>query len=87
MSFAAQGESANRVSPEPTAAVANRFGDVVCPHCRLNIITPAGMVVRAGATRCIRCRGPFRVSDAVATEANARSLQGPAPRAAHYNDL
>lgn len=49
------------------------FGDLVCPHCRCHIITPAYMLVVAGWGRCPRCHERFRVGPEQAAEANRRA--------------
>ncbi len=49
----------------------NRFGDLVCPTCGAQIITPLGCAVKAGWGRCPRCRHRFRVSSGAADVANA----------------
>lgn len=65
----------NAVRGAPTAqlelapATLNEFGDVVCPHCRVNIITPAGYKLVCGVAACLRCRQSFEVSEAIAEEA------------------
>jgi len=49
----------------------NLFGDVVCPFCGINLMTPAGYEVQAGEATCPRCGGLLIVSESLATEANA----------------
>jgi hypothetical protein len=51
----------------------NLFGDIVCPHCGLNMVTPAGMVVTSGCAPCLRCGRLFTVSASLAAAANARA--------------
>lgn len=47
----------------------NEFGDVVCPHCRVNIITPSGKKLVCGVALCLRCRKSFEVTKDIADEA------------------
>jgi len=54
------------------AAGVNRFGDLVCPACRVQHITPAGMLVVPGTGCCALCRAAFRVPPRVARLANRR---------------
>ena len=49
-----------------TPAMLNEFGDLVCPHCRVNIITPLGYRVSKGVSLCLRCRRSFEVTLAIA---------------------
>ena len=58
---------------EPRTATVNDFGDLVCPACRLNVMTPAGAIVQAGLGRCPRCAEPFVVTRAIAQLANDRA--------------
>ncbi|MBM4025634.1 MAG: hypothetical protein FJ280_09535 [Planctomycetes bacterium] len=57
------------------AAGVNRFGDLVCPACRVQHITPAGMLVVPGTGCCALCRAAFRVPPRVARVANRRQAQ------------
>lgn len=58
-----------RASPRPCRV--NRFGDLVCPNCRANFITPWHCDVLAGQSRCPLCKAPFRVTTQAARRANA----------------
>ena len=66
-------ENALRGAPparlELAAATLNEFGDLVCPHCRVNIITPAGYRVVCGVAACLRCRRSFEVTEGIAHQA------------------
>lgn len=53
-------------------AKANSWGDLVCPHCKSNLITPKGYRVQEGRDRCSRCQKRFDVSEDVAKDANLR---------------
>jgi hypothetical protein len=65
---------ARRADPGPPrpslTAYVNRFGDLVCPYCETNIITPAFCRVVAGRGRCPRCHQVFRVTADAAEYAN-----------------
>jgi len=50
----------------------NRFGDLICPHCRTRWITPAGCFVKPGSTNCLRCGKTYVVTAAAAGQANTR---------------
>ena len=60
-------------APGPDAELSlaglNEFGDIVCPHCGLNIITAAGCRLVPGWASCTRCRRWFSVSADLACEA------------------
>lgn len=51
----------------------NRLGDLVCPHCHTNHITPMYALVQRGWGRCSRCTRRFRVSGGAAKAANERA--------------
>lgn len=51
----------------------NAYGDLVCPHCRVQWVTPPWLYVRPGYGRCSGCHGIFRVTSATAAEANRRA--------------
>ncbi len=51
----------------------NAYGDLVCPHCRWQWVTPPWLYVKAGYGRCSGCHGVFRVTAATAAEANRRA--------------
>jgi hypothetical protein len=57
----------------PTARV-NRFGDLVCPHCGVNSVTPLEAIVITGVTRCPACRRRLGVPTRVARLANRRAV-------------
>lgn len=57
------------------AAGVNRFGDLTCPACAINLITPAGMLVAPGADYCRACGAAFLVPPRVARVANRRQGQ------------
>ena len=48
----------------------NKYGDLVCPHCNANIITPPGCDVVAGIGHCDICQRSFVVSAETAENAN-----------------
>lgn len=50
----------------------NQYGDLVCPHCKTNIMTPALFEVIPGIGKCEICGRDFEVTDDVALEANSR---------------
>ena len=54
-------------------AFSNEVGDIVCPHCGTAHITPDDMEVRPGIALCLACQEPFKISVAVAEEANRLS--------------
>ena len=37
----------------------NEFGDIACPHCGINIITPAEMELVPGVAVCVGCGKSF----------------------------
>lgn len=51
-------------------ATLNEWGDLVCPGCRVNIITPPEMEVVAGRTDCRFCHCEFEVDEETAANAN-----------------
>ena len=51
----------------------NSYGDLVCPHCRVQWVTPPWLYVKPGYGRCSGCHGIFRVTAATAAEANRRA--------------
>ncbi len=51
----------------------NERGDLVCPHCGANIITPLGHDVQVGIGLCGICKGEFQVSEEEAKLANERA--------------
>lgn len=53
-------------------ATTNSYGDLVCPGCGLNIMTPPACIVVVGEGMCQVCNAPFRVTLEVAEEANER---------------
>ncbi len=60
--------------PKPgTHARGNLFGDLVCPECGTQIVTPPGFAILPGWGRCPRCTKPFRVTGSVARYCNQRS--------------
>lgn len=56
-------------------ATINQFGDLVCPVCKANIITPAGCEVQAGEGQCVRCSSLFTVTEDTAKAANANAAE------------
>ena len=57
----------------PPEAGVNEYGDLVCPNCRANIITPYGYDVVPGIGRCSFCEREFTVTQEVADRANGRT--------------
>ena len=57
----------------PHYADINKFGDIICPHCQLQMITPAGMYIKQGQGKCISCGKNFTVSEEKAKLAQERS--------------
>ena len=53
---------------KPNLTVDHANGDVVCPHCTVQIITPEGMQLVSGVSACPRCRKSFGVTEGVAAE-------------------
>ena len=51
----------------------NAYGDLVCPHCRVQWVTPPWLYVKPGYGRCSGCHAVFRVTAATAAEANRRA--------------
>jgi len=51
----------------------NAFGDLLCPSCGAQLITPPGHYVRCGPARCTVCSHEFRVATATARGANRRA--------------
>ncbi|MHC4389218.1 MAG: hypothetical protein ACYS8I_07170 [Planctomycetota bacterium] len=51
----------------------NRWGDIICPNCSCNIITPAGCQVVPGVGRCPLCRHKFTLDALLARRANRQS--------------
>jgi|GEM_PF-3282164 hypothetical protein len=51
----------------------NAFGDIVCPACGAQLLTPRGCYVRSGPARCSLCSTWFRVATATARAANRRA--------------
>ncbi|MBP7053830.1 MAG: hypothetical protein KBE65_22690 [Phycisphaerae bacterium] len=51
----------------------NVFGDLVCPSCGAQLLTPPGHYVRSGPARCSICSAEFRVATATARVANRRA--------------
>jgi hypothetical protein len=56
----------------PPAARGNLFGDIVCPECGTQIITPPQCQVRPGWGRCPTCKKPFKVTRLVACYCNEK---------------
>jgi hypothetical protein len=65
----------SRDAVKALAAGVSEFGDLVCPHCRAQIITPAYAMVEPGWGRCPRCRGAFSVDEYSAKCANLRAAR------------
>jgi hypothetical protein len=51
----------------------NPFGDLVCPSCGLNIITPWYFDVVPGVGKCVLCATALRVTRRIAKKANHRA--------------
>lgn len=51
----------------------NPCGDLVCPACGANLITPPGHTLVAGRATCLMCSHPFEVSRRAAKLANERA--------------
>ena len=54
---------------------ANEWGDLVCPHCRANIVTPVddrgiSATVSAGEMNCPLCKRVSKVTDETAQKVN-----------------
>ena len=49
----------------------NRWGDLVCPFCHLNMCMPGGAMLVPGPGRCPACRRLFTVFPEIAARANA----------------
>jgi len=61
-----------------TAGV-NDFGDLICPHCRANVVTPISesgglMEVVAGVSQCPLCHKEFKVTGRNASLSNHRNF-------------
>ena len=54
---------------QPEAKI-NEYGDVVCPNCKANILTPPKMQLKAGNGKCSRCSYVYEVSQEVADLGN-----------------
>jgi len=50
----------------------NGFGDIICPHCRVNIITKMSYMLVPGIGLCPKCKGFFRLNSAEALDANEK---------------
>jgi len=48
----------------------NKYGDIVCPNCSLNIITPVGAILKEGRAKCPKCNNQFKVTKPLAELAN-----------------
>jgi len=57
-------------------ATANPWGDLVCPHCKVNIVAPKRYKVVEGTARCCWCHKKFTVPQSVAKESNLRRGYG-----------
>ena len=55
-------------------ATVNERGDLVCPYCKANIITPDVMVLQEGMGQCDFCRESFWVTEEAAKLANERAI-------------
>lgn len=51
-------------------ATTNEYGDVVCPHCSANIITPLNCKLQAGDTECPFCHDTFHLDATTANKGN-----------------
>ena len=58
------------ILPNVPVVGVNRLGDLVCPRCKTNIITPSCMDVIPGTGTCPVCKVEFLVLDTQADEAN-----------------
>ena len=43
-------------------AIINEFGDVVCPECFINLITPEQCYLKYGENKCIYCGKFFNLT-------------------------
>ncbi len=48
----------------------NKFGDPICPHCEVNIITPYGCFLTAGTLICPKCHGVSELTEEVVSKQN-----------------
>ncbi len=51
----------------------NVYGDLVCPSCGAQLVTPTGHYVRSGSAQCSLCGASFRVTTRTARAANRRA--------------
>ena len=51
----------------------NCFGDVICPTCTAQLITPASRVLRAGFGSCSICGSSFRVAGRASRRADEQA--------------
>ncbi len=49
------------MSAKLSIATYNKFGDIICPECSANIITPPSKRVVSGVGECPYCQGEFIV--------------------------
>jgi DNA-directed RNA polymerase subunit RPC12/RpoP len=54
-------------------AKVNEYGDLVCPNCTANILTPPNLKLKSGIGKCSRCSQEYRVTQEVADLANKLS--------------
>lgn len=52
------------------SAEVGEYGDLRCPNCRANILTPPGMQTKPGIGKCSNCKNEFHVTRKIADLAN-----------------
>lgn len=52
-------------------ATLNKYGDILCPFCGLNIITPYGAILAPGIGKCPICGRHFEVTEKLTEQTNA----------------
>ena len=68
-----QSETLSRDGLTALACDVSPFGDLICPHCRCQVITPAYAQVIPGWGRSPRCHRRFSVDEHQALVANQRA--------------
>jgi len=56
---------------EPIANI-GPYGDLICPSCEANILTPPGLRLRSGKGKCSNCKLIFIVTQEIADKANKK---------------
>lgn len=54
-------------------AKVNEFGDIVCPNCTANILTPTRLKLKIGIGKCSRCSQEYKITQEVANLGNKLS--------------